>query len=56
MAGDANAGVSQNSYRGLVRMAPGAKNARNYSQCDSLLIGSRYGAAHCMTQVLNPGK
>ena len=39
-----SAGVSQNSYRGLVRMAKGAQNARNYSQCDSLLIGSRCGA------------
>ena len=35
-----SAGRSQNSYRGLVRMGAGAKNARNYSQCDSLLIGS----------------
>ena len=39
-----SAGVSQNSYRGLVRMARGADSARNYSQCDSLLIGSRCGA------------
>ena len=39
-----SAGVSQNSYRGLARMAKGAQNARNYSQCDSLLIGSRCGA------------
>ncbi|MBO4634181.1 MAG: Fe-S cluster assembly protein SufB [Bacteroidales bacterium] len=39
-----SAGVSQNSYRGLVRMGPGAQGARNYSQCDSLLIGSRCGA------------
>jgi Fe-S cluster assembly protein SufB len=39
-----SAGVSQNSYRGLVRMASGAQNARNYSQCDSLLIGSKCGA------------
>ena len=35
---------SQNSYRGLVRMLPGAENARNFSQCDSLLIGDRCGA------------
>ncbi len=35
---------SQNSYRGLVRMLPGASGARNYSQCDSLLIGSACGA------------
>ena len=39
-----SAGRSQNSYRGLVRMNPGAVGARNYSQCDSLLIGSRCGA------------
>ena len=35
---------SQNSYRGLVRMNAGAAGARNYSQCDSLLIGSQCGA------------
>ena len=39
-----SAGNSENSYRGLVRMGPGAEGARNYSQCDSLLIGSRCGA------------
>lgn len=39
-----SAGHSQNSYRGLVRMLPGAAGARNYSQCDSLLIGSSCGA------------
>ena len=39
-----SAGESQNSYRGLVQMNPGAAGARNYSQCDSLLIGSRCGA------------
>ena len=39
-----SAGRSQNSYRGLVRINPGAENARNHSQCDSLLIGSRCGA------------
>lgn len=39
-----SAGHSQNSYRGLVRMNSGAAGARNYSQCDSLLIGSRCGA------------
>ena len=38
------AGVSQNSYRGLVRMGRGALGARNFSQCDSLLIGPRCGA------------
>ena len=35
---------AQNSYRGLVRVAPTANNARNYTQCDSLLIGPDYGA------------
>ena len=39
-----SAGLSENSYRGLVRVAKGAENARNYSQCDSLLIGDRCGA------------
>ena len=39
-----SAGHSQNSYRGLVRMNTGAAGARNYSQCDSLLIGSLCGA------------
>ena len=39
-----SAGRSENSYRGLVRMAKGAENARNYSQCDSLLIGDKCGA------------
>jgi len=39
-----SAGRSNNSYRGLVKVAPRAKNARNFSQCDSLLIGDRCGA------------
>lgn len=39
-----SAGVSQNSYRGLVKVSPKAEGARNYSQCDSLLIGDRCGA------------
>ena len=39
-----SAGKSQNSYRGLVRVAPNADNARNYSSCDSLLLGSTCGA------------
>ena len=39
-----SAGHSQNSYRGLVRVAPGADGARNYSSCDSLLLGSECGA------------
>ncbi len=37
-------GKSQNSYRGLVKVAKKAHNARNYSQCDSLLIGDKCGA------------
>jgi Fe-S cluster assembly protein SufB len=39
-----SAGHSNNSYRGLVRIAPTAAGARNYSQCDSMLIGSKCGA------------
>jgi Fe-S cluster assembly protein SufB len=39
-----SAGESQNSYRGLVKVAPQAANCRNYTQCDSLLMGSRCGA------------
>ena len=39
-----SAGQSQNSYRGLVSINKGAENARNYSQCDSLLLGDRCGA------------
>ena len=39
-----SAGHSHNSYRGLVRMGPRAVNARNFSQCDSLLMGDRCGA------------
>lgn len=39
-----SAGHSQNSYRGLVQMLPGADGARNHSQCDSLLIGPDCGA------------
>lgn len=39
-----SAGRSENSYRGLVHMGPAADGARNYSQCDSLLIGSQCGA------------
>ena len=38
------AGHGQNSYRGLVQVRPGATNARNFSQCDSLLIGDKCGA------------
>ncbi|EPX85024.1 Fe-S cluster assembly protein SufB [Salipiger mucosus] len=39
-----SAGVAQNTYRGLVSMHPKAKNSRNYTQCDSLLIGDKCGA------------
>ena len=39
-----SAGRASNAYRGLVKMLPGAASARNYTQCDSLLIGSRCGA------------
>ena len=39
-----SAGKAHNSYRGLVRIAPTAENARNFSQCDSMLIGDRCGA------------
>lgn len=39
-----SAGFSQNSYRGLVKVAKKAEGARNYSQCDSLLIGDKCGA------------
>lgn len=39
-----SAGKSQNSYRGLVKILPNAENARNFSQCDSLLMGNSCGA------------
>jgi Fe-S cluster assembly protein SufB len=39
-----SAGKSQNSYRGLVKIGPRAENARNFSQCDSLLMGNECGA------------
>ncbi len=39
-----SAGFGQNSYRGLVRVAPTAHHAKNYTQCDSLLIGNGCGA------------
>jgi Fe-S cluster assembly protein SufB len=39
-----SAGKSQNSYRGLVKVRKSAAGARNYSQCDSLLMGDRCGA------------
>ena len=50
-----SAGRSNNSYRGLVRIAPTASGARNYSQCDSMLIGDKCGANTCpYIQVSNP--
>lgn len=39
-----SAGKAQNSYRGLVKISPRADNARNFSQCDSLLMGNKCGA------------
>ena len=39
-----SAGKSQNSYRGLVKISKGAEGSRNFSQCDSLLIGAKCGA------------
>ncbi|MBQ0752935.1 MAG: Fe-S cluster assembly protein SufB [Gammaproteobacteria bacterium] len=39
-----SAGRSENAYRGLVRISPRAENARNFTQCDSLLIGDQCGA------------
>jgi Fe-S cluster assembly protein SufB len=39
-----SAGKSQNSYRGLVKVMPGAEDARNFSNCDSLLLGDKCGA------------
>src|SRR4029078_5541385 len=39
-----SAGRSNNTYRGLVRVLPRAENARNFTQCDSLLLGSDCGA------------
>jgi Fe-S cluster assembly protein SufB len=50
-----SAGHSNNSYRGLVRIAPTAAGARNYSQCDSMLIGEQCGAnTFPYIQVNNP--
>ena len=51
-----SAGQSNNSYRGLVRIGAKAEGARNYSQCDSMLIGDRCGAnTFPYIQVANPG-
>jgi Fe-S cluster assembly protein SufB len=50
-----SAGRSDNSYRGLVRIAPTAAGARNHSQCDSLLIGDQCSAnTFPYIQVRNP--
>ena len=50
-----SAGQSQNSYRGLVKVSDHADNARNYSQCDSLLIGDKCGAhTFPVMQLSNP--
>jgi Fe-S cluster assembly protein SufB len=50
-----SAGKSDSSYRGLVRIGPGADNARNYTQCDSLLIGDKCGA-HTFPYIENKNK
>ena len=47
-----SAGKSQNCYRGLVHMQPTAENARNFTQCDSLLIGDKCGA-HTVPYIKN---
>ncbi|MBM5812244.1 MAG: Fe-S cluster assembly protein SufB [Gammaproteobacteria bacterium] len=50
-----SAGHGQNSYRGLVKVLPGADGARNYTQCDSLLMGDRCGAhTFPYVEVANP--
>ncbi|HEY0916657.1 MAG TPA: SufD family Fe-S cluster assembly protein, partial [Solimonas sp.] len=49
------AGHGQQSYRGLVRVLPSAEGARNYTQCDSLLIGDKCGAhTFPYTEIRNP--
>ncbi|MBE0474310.1 Fe-S cluster assembly protein SufB [Rhodoferax sp.] len=51
-----SAGQSHNSYRGLVKVMPGADGARNYSQCDSMLVGAKCSAnTFPYIQVRNPG-
>ena len=51
-----SAGRGQNTYRGLVKVAAGAEGARNYTQCDSLLIGKKCGAhTFPYIEVKNPG-
>jgi len=51
-----SAGFGQNTYRGLVKIMPRAQNARNYTQCDSLLLGDKCGAhTSPYIDVRNPG-
>jgi Fe-S cluster assembly protein SufB len=51
-----SAGHGQNTYRGLIKMLPGAENSRNYTQCDSLLLGDQCGAhTFPYIEVKNPG-
>lgn len=50
-----SAGYSNQTYRGLVRVTPNATNSRNYSQCDSLLIGSTCGS-HTVPYIENRNK
>jgi len=50
-----SAGLSHNSYRGLVKIGPHADRARNFTQCDSLLIGDRCGA-HTFPYIENKNK
>ena len=50
-----SAGYSNNSYRGLVRMSRRAENSRNFSQCDSLLLGDKCGA-HTYPYIHNENK
>lgn len=50
-----SAGLSHNNYRGLVKIGPNADNARNFTQCDSMLIGDRCGA-HTFPYIENKSK
>lgn len=50
-----SSGFSDQTYRGLVRISPNARNARNYSQCDSLLIGTNCGS-HTVPYIENRSK
>ena len=51
-----SAGHGQNTYRGLIKVMPSAENARNYTQCDSLLLGDQCGAhTFPSIEVKNPG-